>query len=179
MNTVAEFLDKSFDVKFALSALYLWLLFGYLSSMVNCDLQRLIQENWIFRHIIGLVSFLLLFTIIDLTSTDISIPIILVKTVVVYTIFLLLIKSKWYFSLPVLSLLVIDQLIKSHITYITNKNNKDERITYYNNVRKVLGIVIYILIFIGFIAYLIRQKMEFGDDFKITTFLFSSKCRTN
>jgi len=171
---------SSFDIKFALSALYLWLLFGFLSSMVNCDLQRLIQTNWLFRHVIGIVSFILLFTIID-SSNQIPIQYLLLKTFLVYSVFILMIKSKWYFSLPVLSLLVIDQIIKAQIDYLTKADAKSNTntIDILSRVRFALTILIILLIIIGFVMYAIRQKMEFGDEFNFATLLFSSKCGSN
>lgn len=35
-----EYNEIIFDSKKALAALYLWLLFGFLSTMVSCDLQK-------------------------------------------------------------------------------------------------------------------------------------------
>jgi hypothetical protein len=51
-----------FDYRDAIAGFLLWLLFGFLSSMVSCDLQRFMQSHLLFRHFVGLVSFFFLFT---------------------------------------------------------------------------------------------------------------------
>lgn len=172
-----HFLTNSFDVKFALSALYLWLLFGYLSSMVSCDLQRWMMTSGIFRHFVGIISFLLLFTVLD-TTNSIPVHMLLLKTFVVYIVFVMMTKSKWYFALPVLILIVVDQLVKVQVTYLTKKNDKDNKksIDRMNFARQVLSILIGIFVISGFIAYIYRQQAEFGDNFSYKTLIMSSKC---
>ena len=164
----------SFDVRFAISALYLWLLFGFLSSMISCDLQRLMNDNILFRHFIGIVAFFLLFTFSDSENIN-SVYTTWSKTIIVYLIFLLLTKSKWYFAIPVLCLLVFDQSIAMQIKYLKNKKDT-KKIIKYELFRKHLYKGLIILILAGFIHYTIRQYNEFGKDFSFMTLLFSSKC---
>ena len=57
-----------FDGKKSLSALYLWLLFGFLSTMVSCDLQKWMVDNTFFRHVIGIIAFFFLFTVCQILS---------------------------------------------------------------------------------------------------------------
>ena len=58
------------DTSDALTGLYLWLLFGFLSTMVNCDIQKLMLENQMFRHLCGVLAFFLLFTILNKNSRN-------------------------------------------------------------------------------------------------------------
>lgn len=172
----SEFINKSFDIKFALSALYLWLLFGYLSTMVACDLQKWMANSMLFRHFIGLSSFLLLFTVFDSTN-QVPIQVLITKSIIVYIAFIFMIKSKWYFALPVLVILIIDQLIKAQVIYLNkDEKNNQNTINRLNKIRYILGAILGILIITGFILYVIRQKIEFGDKFNVSTLLFSSKC---
>lgn len=172
-----DVLNKTFDVKFALSALYLWLLFGFLSSMVSCDLQRWMMSNWLFRHVIGIISFLLLFTIID-TSNQVSINILIAKTLIVYFIFILMTKSKWYYALPVLILLTIDQLCKAQVDYYNKDKEKyKNKIENFIKIREILSVLIVLFIIIGFVSYTIRQKNEYKEKFSINRLLFSHECK--
>lgn len=171
--------ENIFDTKMALSALYLWLLFGFLSTMVSCDLQRWMIHNQLFRHFIGIVAFFFLFTVFDTTGTR-SVGKIWLKTVFVYFIYILMTKSKWQFALPVILLLIIDQTIALHIKYIKSnpeENNKTE-IKSWSSRRNYLDILMGIFIVIGAIHYIIRQRSEFGKGFSWSKFLFVNRCST-
>jgi len=175
--------SKTFDSTTALTSLYLWLLLGFLSTMISCDFKKWIDSNIWFRHIIGLVGFFFLFTVID-ASNRTSLGITFVKTFFVYGIFLLMVKSKWYFSLPVLALLVIDQSIKVHIEYTkktniaqTEQSNKDMvSVPLYESIRNVLNMIIIATIIIGFIVYAVWQRNTFGADFSWVKLLLYYGC---
>lgn len=174
-NIVNIEIDKNFDARNALAGLYLWLLFGFLSSMVSCDMQRWMHDSMLFRHFVGVVAFFFLFTIIDTNNTS-PIYYIWIKTFIIYFIFLLMVKSKWYFSLPVFLILIVDQSLQSQINYLTKKNAKDPEIVIMHKTRNGLYIVLIALIIIGFIHYFFRQLAEFGSDFSPSKLLFASNC---
>jgi hypothetical protein len=170
------FSADTFDTKTALSGLYLWLLFGYLSTMVSCDLQRWMKDSLLFRHFVGIIAFFFLFTVLD-TSNKAPIGTLWLKTFFVYAIFLMMVKSKWYFAVPVILLLVADQSIRAHSEYIgkSNKNAKKE-IEQYDNYREIINKLIIALVVCGFFHYMFRQWNEFGDKFSFSKFLFSYGC---
>lgn len=170
--TVEKFLNDTFDTKFAMTTVYLWLLFGYLSSMVSCDLQRWMQTNTAFRHFVGVVSFFFLFTILDVKNREHT-SLVVAKTLVVYIMFLMMVKSKWYFSIPVILVLIIDQTAKVHIEYLEEQNLPTEN---YIQVRKGCTLVMTLLIVTGFISYAIRQHQEFGKDFSWGKLFLSHTC---
>jgi hypothetical protein len=130
-------INDIFDSRTVLTGLYLWLLFGYLSSMISCDLQKLMTENNIIRHIIGIIAFFFLFTLVD-SNNKLHIGYVWLKTFIVYFLFILMTKSKWYFSLPVLLLIIIDQSIKFHIEYLNNINSSDKSIIEFEDIRNIL-----------------------------------------
>lgn len=164
-----------FDIRTAIVGLYLWLLFGYLSNMVGCDIKKFITTSVPFRHMVGLVSFFLLFTIVD-KDNDLNVLNIWLKTCFVYFIFLLMIKSKWYFSIPTLILLILDQSIKFQIEFDTRAHNKTNNIVLYEKIRSILYNVIIVVIVVGFIHYAIRQYKTFGSKFSIHKLFFYSTC---
>lgn len=175
-------LDDTFDSKEALSALYLWLLFGFLSSMVSCDVQRWMRDSHLFRHFVGIVAFFFLFTVIDQKNKK---PVLYVwtKTFFVYFLFILMIKSKWQYSIPVLLLLIIDQSIRVQMDYMERqskpqeeKDNDADTVARWNKVRSALSVALGVLIVVGVVHYAIRQKNEFGNKFEWSTFFFASKC---
>ena len=169
-------LEDTFDSKEALSALYLWLLFGFLSSMVSCDMQRWMNQHPAFRHLVGIVAFFFLFTIIDQKNKQ-PVGTVWLKTFFVYFVFILMIKSKWQFGLPVLALLLVDQSIRVQVEYLEKAGGQEvDTIATWNTVRSIISIVLGVLIVAGVVHYAIRQKEEFGSKFNWATFFFTSKC---
>ena len=175
MSAILTDYSQAFDTQTALTALYLWLLFGFLSNMVSCDIKRWINNNIWFRHIMGIVGFFFLFTVIDV-SNNVSIGMIWLKTIVVYLLFLLMVKSKWYFSMPVLLLLIIDQSIKLHHDHMQKKNMNDTDLSTYNKWRQYISYLIYAIIIVGFVAYGIRQHREFRSAFSWIKLLLHNSC---
>ena len=173
------------DIRTAIAGLYLWLLFGFLSSIVSCDVKRLMTNNVFVRHIVGIISFFLLFTVIE-SDNQLDVFSIWAKTVYIYFMFLLMTKSKWYFSIPVLLLLVVDQSLKFQIKFEeSRKENKetkenkenDPTILRYENIRNNLYVCIIALIVAGFVHYAFRQYNEYGSKFSLVKLLLYHSCR--
>ena len=169
----------TFDTTNALAGMFLWLIFGFLSTLINCDLQRFLQSNPYWIHFFGIIAFFFLFTLVDNNTSNIAI--IWVKTILVYFLFILMTKSRWYFAIPVLILLVITQSLKKELE-IKIRNN--ENVKKFQNkqiiITNILQIVIFALIFIGTSQYLSKQYTEKGKDFSLFKFFFIvNKCRIN
>lgn len=169
-------LSKTFDTKAALSGLYLWLLFGFLSTMVSCDIQHWMHNSLLFKHFVGVIAFFFLFAVLD-TSNKSHIFLLWVKTFFIYAVFLLMVKSKWYFSLPILLMLIIDQSIKVHRDYLEEHKTGETTLKQYDKIRDYINYGIIGLIVVGFGHYTVRQYMEFGSKFNFGKLLFSYGCK--
>lgn len=166
-------LSGTFDTTNALTYMFLWMIFGYLGVMMSCDIQRLVRQNNIVLHLFGLTAFFFLFTLINDTNTSKSVAAIWVKTVFIYALFVLMMKSKWYFVIPVVILLIIDQTFKKHIALNHNESDKRQK-----KVTEILNIAIIVLIILGATHYWWRQYDEFGDNFSYMKFFFGvSPCK--
>jgi len=168
--------NQLFDTKTEITALYLWLMFGFLSTMVSCDFRRWLMENIWFRHFVGIIAFFFLFAVID-SSNKLPITSIWLKSIGVYFLFLMMIKSKWYFSLPLFITLIIDQSLKIHYEHLKNNNPTDSTLPSIENIRNYLTVLIYALIVIGFVAYGLRQYKEFGSAFSWIKLLLHYGCK--
>ncbi len=91
-------------------------------------------------------------------------------------------KSKWYFSVPALLLIVIDQSYKFQIEFIHEKKEDNEKnietIKKYEKERNFIDITILIIIVTGFIHYALRQYKEFGSKFSFTKLILDSTCKS-
>ena len=189
------------EIRTAIAGLYLWLLFGFLSSIVSCDIKRLMTHNVFFRHAVGIISFFLLFTVLE-PDNEMDIFSIWIKTIYIYFIFLLMTKSKWYFSIPVLLLILVDQSLKFQISFEKQKEVKEKgengenvkeienvekvengengsTIVRYENIRNKLNVSIIALIVVGFLHYIYRQYNEFGPKFSLVKLVLYHSCRSD
>jgi len=159
--------SNTFESTGAISMLMLWLLFGFLSTFVNCDLQRLMTQNIITRHVISLLAFFFLFTLIDSKANLLTTWI---KTIVVYVLFILLTKNKWYIVLPVLALLLVDQSLKRYKNEVTTDDGK----TRIDNARSFLNKIIIVIILLGTLDYYLIQKAEYKNRFSFIKFFLGN-----
>lgn len=171
-------LSGTFDTTNALSAMFLWLVFGFLASLINCDLQRVIAHNPLTIHIFGFTAFFFLFTLLD-GNNKTSIGTVWFKTFYVYILFVLMMKAKWWFVLTVLGLLLIDQSIKKDIAF-QKAGGKD--VTALEQRQKVISLwinkLIIGLIILGTIHYAYVKRGSHGKNFSWFKFFFgTSKCR--
>lgn len=169
--------NSTFDTKTALSGFYLWLLFGFLSVSVSCDIQKWMSNKIWFRHLMGIIAFFFLFSAIDTTSSNYNIGIIWTKTFVVYGIFLLMTKSRAYFSVPVLLLLVLDQSLKSQKNYLEKEYPTNSNIQKFEKWRGYISLLMGVLIIIGFIDYIIEQRKTYKSNFEVSKLLFGYGCK--
>jgi hypothetical protein len=168
-------LDDSFDASASMAALVLWLVFGYLSMMLNCDLQRQLQQHELVRHFLGYIAFYFLFTSLD-NSNNASVPVTLVKTFLVYCVFVLATKSKWPFTVAMLTVLFIDQVLKNHINYLQKRGDAPPEGLI--KARAYLFRVLLVVVGIGFVHYGFRQKAAFGAAFSPYKLVFTNgNCR--
>lgn len=164
------------DMRTAIAGFYLWLLFGFLSDMVSCDIKRLMTTNVYFRHIVGIISFFLLFTVIE-PENETNIFSIWTNTFFIYFIFLLMTKSKWFFSIPVFLLLIIDQSLKFQIKFEEKQKSNKEAIIGYENIRDNIYKIIIVLIIVGFLHYTLNKYNEHGSNFSFVKLLIHHTCK--
>lgn len=182
---------STFDTTFALSGIFLWMSFGFLSTIMNCDIQRSLRSNPLIFHFVGLTAFFFLFTILDANNT-VSVLMVWLKTMFVYVMFVLMTKSKWYFLLPVLVLLLLDQTQKKRLAFMkanqttsgndspTNDATKsaDQFAVYQAQFSEIINKLIIGLIIVGSLHYMYLQKLHFKSRFSFYKFfLTTSGCR--
>jgi len=162
----------TFDTTNALSGMYMWLIFGYLSQLINCDIQRYMNSNALVTHLVGITAFFFLFTLIDNNNRDVTIGMIWFKTLFIYGLFILMTKSKWYFVVPVLILLLVDQTIKKMTPAVDSEN--DDALLRQREISSKLNIGIIFIIIVGSLHYMYLQWLEYRSKFSLTRFFLST-----
>lgn len=177
LTTVADASTDVFDATDALSLIILWIIVGYLTVLLNCDLQRLLMNNPVFLHVMAFVSFLLLMTTTDPKNRSADLRYVVAKTLVVYLVFVMITKSKWYFALPVIVVLIADQALKRSETLrgIDPSEQMSRRDGYVYATR---GLIL-VLVVVGMLDYARLQRRQYKSGFSWYRFFFglSNRCR--
>jgi len=167
---------NSFDTTTAIAGLYLWLLFGFFTSLLSCDIQRVMTNNIYIKHIMALVTFFFLMSVVD-KDNNIDVGQTWLKTFLVYILFMLSIKNKILVSATIIVLLLVDQTIKVHMDY-KQRNNDMRNMQQLQKIRSILFYILIIIILLGYISYYFRQKNEFKDKFShFKLFFGTTECR--
>ena len=162
------------DTDSSLLALYLSLVMGF-KALFNCDIQRLLQNNVYANHFVTFCCFLFLISLLDGTHAPLSD--VWLKTIFIYILFMLFVKSKIESVIIVFILLVIDQSLK---TIINNKlyKNPNEDVSTLQTVRQYIMYTIIATILIGCLLYYFKQKEDHSKDFSFLKFFFGTpECR--
>jgi len=166
---------QTFDTMTALSAMMLWLLFGFMTPLLSCDIQRLMTNNIYAKHIMSFILFFFLMAVID-SSNSASVGTTWLKAFYVYVLFMFAIKSKLGASLTVIALLVVDQTIRIHIEN-KKRHDKLDNIEIFERARKVLLAALIVTVIVGYIMYMIRAMTEHPEDFShVKLFFGTNKC---
>lgn len=166
-------MSGTFETTTVLAALFLWIIFNHFGYMLNCDLQRVIEQKPLVRNMLALVAFYFLFTVIDPNNNQ-HVLYVFGKTALVFILFVLATKARVVYVSIALLLLFADQVIKNHVAYL-EKNQKDEgSIEQYKKARRFLLYAIVAVILLGTLDYSIKQMREHGVRFRWGTFFLGT-----
>ena len=155
-------INKILDVTPLLFILSLSILTNYIGDIMSCKIQYMFTNNIMFKH---LIIMLMIYSSISVIYINISPFEKVKKTIVIWIMFILLIKN----TLRVVSILVIlmflQFILKDYINYYKNKNYDKKHIDRLNKLNDFLEYFIVILLVIGHIMYINKQQNLFKTDF--------------
>lgn len=164
MNLFGQFPNK-------ILSFYLWLIFGFMSNLLNCDLQKIIQNNIYIKHISAIIAFYFLFIIFDEPKDSREMKYTAIYILCYYIVFLLSTKS----PLPVI-LCILFILIIYSITNIESSSDKykynDNALYLFDITKKILFIVIITMSLGGFL-YTFTTKTH---NYNILSYLIYNDC---
>mgnify|MGYP006443950151 FL=1 len=170
--------------------LFLIIASNYIGELFPCRIQSLLVNNVYLKHFIAFLTLMFFVVLTDSSSQKKKFMVIFTDSIKLYFLWLLLINSdKKFFvlGLILLAILYILQLIKND--YINNKkineeineeiNNKNkERLSLIKNIEKVIFLIFFIVLVLGFIIYMGEKKIEYKNKFSYITFIFGKpSCR--
>ena len=163
---------------------------GYIIELIPCRLKKLLTENIFMKHFFCLLTLIFFISITDSSNNDKKLNQIIIHSLLLYIIFMFVIKTQYKFFVAIMILLAIIYLLKIKDDEIKkdieNENNhKKMNIEKYIKlqytllkIKNILKIITLILTLIGFSVYLGQKKYEYKDKFSYITFLLGTyKCK--
>ena len=169
-----ELLNQEYAI--ALFILYLILSGNYIGDLFGCRLQEAFTEIVFFKHII---AFLSLYYFVNLSTHIIQDPIkVLIKSMIMYLVFIFSRNVAFGYTIIFLLSMIVIKFLEDYkeYHYQNDKNDKKENNLFLsedriNLIQKILVIVIYISIVVGFVRYA-HNTFKSHKNFKWLIFLF-------
>ena len=156
---------------------------NYIGELLPCKVQNFIKNNMYFKHLLGFMT-LLFFVVVTMPS--VFGDKIIFNSFILYIFYLFFIKTHYVFWSINVVLFSIIYLADIHLGNVDNikDNNKDnnsvskEMYVLFEQVRRIMLVIIIILTILGFLVYLGKKKREYGKKFTyLMFFLGSPSCR--
>lgn len=141
---------------------------NYVGDVFSCQLRHFFNNSMISKHII---SYFILFIFVGFLGVEKPDPLnSLLVSLILYIIFIFLMRSHYIISLLVISIFIIIYILDS----IDNqeKNNKNKK---YKKIKKLLFIIAGTLALLGFAYKLHKTSLVFGKEWNMYNFLLGSR----
>ena len=160
-------------------------------DVLSCQMRYEIENNLYFRHIIGILLFFAFIMSVGGWSFNTKIDDMLpnsplsanafdslVYAVLIYIIFLLSSRCKFWINIIYFSLLLLIYIINTQRDYYyIRKLIDDDTNSKLINLEHFLVFISVFILIVGVIDYLIFQKKEYGSNFSYSKFIFGvNKC---
>ena len=155
----------------AIISLYLIICANFMVPLFSCDLQSLIADNIIVRHIIGFLT--LIFFVRLSGPAKSSFKNIIIDSIILYLWFIATTRITSEFLYIVTPLAAIYFIIYIYETTLEPEKNKNSIINKNINLAKVwISRALGFFIIIGVILYYGEKRLEYGNNFNSMTFIF-------
>jgi len=185
-------MSDSYNERLPLYAIFILVLIAtseHISALMPCKIQNILKNNIFVKHFLCLLTMIFFVVITTEPLKDKNLLEIFSKSLVLYFIFLLLIKNDYRVFILVIFLLGILYLItikKYELLDILKKENDpnqkkniEKQINTIIYIDNIFFIIILIFIIIGFLIYAQEKRKEYNDKFNYITFLLGKvKCKS-
>ena len=170
-----------------LGILYVAVAGNYVGDLLSCDMQRFLTRSVISKHLIILLG--ALFWVAEVTDANgEAFATVIGRAIAIYGLFVVSTKSEWWALVPVLMLLIADQILrvfqsKREVTSDIDAHTPRELAGQHGTdwvvcTRTGVQIACVAILLVGFAAYAARQARDHGGAFDLATFVLgTAKCR--
>lgn len=165
------------EVAMPVFAFYLLVACNYTKEIFGCQLQRVLDQNMIAKHIIGILLLFFLIVVIQPENADKEILRNVLFTFGIYVWFLMTTRIPIYMLIVVFLLLLGIYLLSISKKRYEKEENK-EAIERTEKFQKVITWMALILSLMGFGMYTYEKRLEYGKKFEwIKFFSGTSRCK--
>lgn len=174
----------SLDDKIPLYSIFILILIisaSFITELFPCKVREILTNNIYIKHLFAFLT-MIFFVVLSSPIKDTNILNIILKSFLVYIIFIFTTKTHHLFFITIiilLGLLYILIIKKSEVNdNINNEKNELEKkklinlLDNINLINNIIFIVTIILIIIGFLIYYGKKKYQYKKDFNFIIFLF-------
>lgn len=149
------------------------ILTNFIGDTLGNKIQTLFSENLLLKHIIVI---LLIYTTITVIENKISPYNRFKKSIYIWVLYLLLSKNTLRITVILVCLMIILFILEDYINYYKNTNKElEKKLTQISNILKY---IILILLILGHIMYINKQKNVFGNSFNLYDLYLSNKSKS-
>jgi len=166
---------------YSIFILFLIISASFITELFPCKVRKILNNNIYIKHFFGFLT-MLFFVILTTPIKNSDVLIIILKSFLVYIIFIFVTKTNYIFFITIMILLAIIYILilkkyelKDIIDNEKDNDEKNKLTNYLNNfviINDILFILVIILIIIGFLIYYGEKKYEYKKDFNFIIFLF-------
>lgn len=147
---------------------------NFIGDTMGCKLQKIFSKNIVLKYIVILFLIYTTITLIDKKTTPIEH---LLKSIYILILFILFTKNTLRMTVVIAFGMMILLMLDNYIDYYKDiKNIESAKLNKLNKISQGLKYTILVLIVVGHILYIIKQKRWFGDKFDIFRLYKSEKC---
>jgi small-conductance mechanosensitive channel len=154
-------INKILDITPLLFVVSLSILTNFIGDTMSFKTQELFKNNMLLKH---LIIVLLIYSTISVLYEELSPFERIKKTIIIWIMYLLLVKNTLRIVGILVILMFLQFILQDHIKYL-KRNNKKENIDKLNKLNRLLEYLILILLVIGHVIYINKQKMQFKSNF--------------
>lgn len=166
----------------SLFAFYMIVAANFLPQIMGCRMQQVMQTNMYAKHFTGWVLLFFLVVLVNPAASSEALWKLVIASLIIYAWFLITTRTPFTIACITVLLLLGIYLInirKDQLTATNSDKPEDkalaERLQAIQLAMFVTSIIISV---IGFVAYAIEKSREYGNDFKLLTFIFgNAECR--
>jgi hypothetical protein len=163
----------------AIMSLYLIICANFMVPLFSCDLQAIITDNIFARHLIGLLTMIFF---VRLNGPDkSSFTNIMIESIILYLWFIATTRITSEILYIIIPLAAIYFIIYIYESTLDSEKNKDKKLSKdIELVQLWISRLLGFFIVIGVILYYGEKRLEYGNNFNITSFIFGKlSCKKN
>jgi hypothetical protein len=161
----------------SLFIIYLLISCNFLAQLFSCQLQQLLANSMLVKHIFGFTTMLFCIIFVDSTiQKEGKYAEGLAYAIIFYLWFWATTKTHLYVTLIIIILFLIIYSLQIH----KNTLDQEENINEISNYQKILALSAFIVTIFGFIQYYLLKSEEYKNNWNYTDFFIgTSTCKNN